>query len=72
MSLFIALMALIISLVALINAIANYVWLREWLDANGFNEPDEPDEPDEFGPPDLTEFEKGIADLLDDDQPGNE
>ena len=23
------------------------------------------------GPPDLTEFEKGIADLLDDDQPGD-
>ena len=25
----------------------------------------------EPGPPDLTEFEKGIADLLDDDQPGD-
>ena len=65
LNLFIAITALIIALVALFNAIANYVWLREWLDAQGFNEPDEP------GPPDLTEFEQGIADLLDDNQPGD-
>ncbi len=72
MSLIISIIALIISAVALVNAIANYLWLHEWLATNDPPNSDQPDQPDEPGPPDLTVFEQGIAALLDDDQPGDE